>query len=149
AGPWAQLPLEPLSSSADFVSSGHPTRAPYAWNTSKAPNFWGLCIKEGEISRVGCPDPECVKAGREATEEEVARVVSGGDEEIRRWRWLREKVAAERDPRAGRFGMGEVTNMWSLHGPHTDCPISASETVVREYLALSDDSPERTTMERR
>ncbi|ESK85858.1 e3 ubiquitin-protein ligase rnf14 [Moniliophthora roreri MCA 2997] len=145
-------------------------------------DFWGLCIREGEISRVGCPDPECVKAGREATEEEVARVVSGGDEEIRRWRWLREKVAVERDPSIIHCPMswcqrpvpkpesvqGQEDSGWerlrtcgacsysfcafckrTWHGPHTDCPISASETVVREYLALPDDSPERTTMERR
>lgn len=52
-------------------------------------DFWKLCISEGDVDRVGCPDPECVKKKREADEEEVARVVS--DAELRRWKWLREK----------------------------------------------------------
>ena len=52
-------------------------------------DFWKLCIAEGEIGRVGCPDPDCVKAGREATEEEVARIVT--EQEFQRWKWLREK----------------------------------------------------------
>ena len=48
-----------------------------------------MCISEGDVDRVGCPDPECVKKSHEAAEEEVARVVSGAD--ISRWKWLREK----------------------------------------------------------
>jgi E3 ubiquitin-protein ligase RNF14 len=28
-------------------------------------DFWGSCITEGDIGRVGCPDPLCVKAGHE------------------------------------------------------------------------------------
>ena len=52
-------------------------------------DFWKLCIAEGDIGRVGCPEPECVKSGREADAEEVARIVSDG--EVVRWRWLREK----------------------------------------------------------
>jgi E3 ubiquitin-protein ligase RNF14 len=44
---------------------------------------------EGEVGRVQCPDIGCVKAGREATEEEVRRIVT--EEELVRWRWLREK----------------------------------------------------------
>ena len=48
-----------------------------------------MCISEGDVDRVGCPDPECVKKKREADEEEVARVVN--DSELRRWKWLREK----------------------------------------------------------
>ncbi len=61
-------------------------------------DFWGLCIKEGDVTRVGCPDPQCVKEGREADEEEVARVVT--EAEVIRWRWLREKVMMEK----GEFG---------------------------------------------
>jgi len=53
-----------------------------------------MCITEGDIDRVGCPDPECVKQSREADEEEVARVVSDG--EVRRWKWLREKRDLDR-----------------------------------------------------
>lgn len=60
-----------------------------------------MCIEEGDVGRVGCPDPECVKAGREAGEEEVARVVS--DVGVKRWKWLREKRNLDkgREPRCG------------------------------------------------
>ncbi|KAI0271530.1 hypothetical protein BC834DRAFT_447423 [Gloeopeniophorella convolvens] len=57
---------------------------------------WSLYIAEGEVTRVGCLDPQCVKGGQEASEEEVRRVVT--EEEVRRWRWLKEKKAAEKDP---------------------------------------------------
>lgn len=56
-------------------------------------DFWGLCITEGDVVRVGCPDPECVKAGRAATEDEVCRIVT--EDQLTRWRWLREKRALE------------------------------------------------------
>lgn len=46
------------------------------------------------MGRVGCPDPECVKKGSEASEEEVARVVN--DAELQRWKWLIEKRNIER-----------------------------------------------------
>ena len=49
--------------------------------------------------RVGCLDPQCVKDGQEATEEEVRRVVT--EEEVRRWKWLREKRAVERGESIG------------------------------------------------
>ena len=57
-------------------------------------DFWKLCIKEGDVGRVGCPDPACVKEQREATEEEVRRVAT--EEEVLRWRWLRMKRALEK-----------------------------------------------------
>lgn len=57
-------------------------------------DFWGLCIKEGSVERVVCPEPCCVKKSREASEEELRRVVS--DEEVRRWKWLRVKKAMEK-----------------------------------------------------
>lgn len=53
-----------------------------------------MCITEGDIRRVGCPHPDCIKANREAEEEEVARVIT--EEGIRRWKWLREKQMIER-----------------------------------------------------
>ncbi|KAF9259080.1 hypothetical protein L218DRAFT_934086 [Marasmius fiardii PR-910] len=81
-------------------------------------DFWGLCIKEGDIERVRCPDPECVKNGQDATEEEVARVVSGGEEELSRWRWLKEKVAIEKDPTI-------------LH-----CPMSLCQKPVRKPVTV-------------
>jgi E3 ubiquitin-protein ligase RNF14 len=59
-----------------------------------------MCIEEGDVSRVGCPDPECVKKGSEAGEEEVARVVT--ETELQRWKWLKEKRNIER----GGYGSG-------------------------------------------
>ena len=53
-----------------------------------------MCIEEGDVNRVVCPDPECVKKGSEAEEEEVARVVT--ETELKRWRWLKEKRNIER-----------------------------------------------------
>ena len=61
-----------------------------------------MCIEEGDVGRVGCPDPDCVKEKSEANEEEVARVVSVA--EVQRWRWLREK----RDLEKGVHLMGET-----------------------------------------
>jgi hypothetical protein len=55
---------------------------------------WSLYIAEGDVARVGCLDPQCVKDGQEATEDEVRRVVT--EEEVRRWKWLREKKATEK-----------------------------------------------------
>lgn len=60
-------------------------------------DFWKLCIKEGDVGRVGCPEPACVKEEREANEEEVRRVVT--DDDVRRWKWLREKRMLERGQR--------------------------------------------------
>jgi E3 ubiquitin-protein ligase RNF14 len=57
-------------------------------------DYWGLCIKEGDVSRVCCPDPECVKKGDEAKEEDVRRVVS--EDEVRRWKWLLVKRSMEK-----------------------------------------------------
>jgi E3 ubiquitin-protein ligase RNF14 len=55
---------------------------------------WSLYIAEGDVARVGCLDPQCVKDGKEAIEDEVRRIATEG--EVRRWKWLREKKAAER-----------------------------------------------------
>lgn len=57
-------------------------------------DFWKLCIAEGDVARVTCPDPECVKAQREATEDEVRGIVN--DEELARWKWLKEKRMLEK-----------------------------------------------------
>ena len=57
-------------------------------------DFWKLCIKEGEVGRVGCPDPGCTREQREAEEEEVRRVVT--EDELMRWKWLRMKRAVEK-----------------------------------------------------
>lgn len=57
-------------------------------------DFWGLCISEGDVDRVGCPDPGCVKQGTKALEKDIQRVVSS--EEVKRWRWLKDKKELER-----------------------------------------------------
>ncbi|EIN13576.1 hypothetical protein PUNSTDRAFT_79212 [Punctularia strigosozonata HHB-11173 SS5] len=59
-------------------------------------DFWRLCVEEGDVSRVTCPDPACVKAARAANEEEVRRVLM--DKEVTRWKWLRQKQELEKDP---------------------------------------------------
>ncbi|KAK2462095.1 hypothetical protein APHAL10511_006558 [Amanita phalloides] len=58
--------------------------------------YWRLSIAEGDAGRVGCADPKCVKQGVEAKVDEVARVVT--EEEVRRWKWLREKKIYDNDP---------------------------------------------------
>jgi E3 ubiquitin-protein ligase RNF14 len=55
--------------------------------------FWGSCIAEGDVDRVGCPDPECVKEARHASVEDVKAVVS--PQEAERWQWLLRKQEAE------------------------------------------------------
>jgi E3 ubiquitin-protein ligase RNF14 len=57
-------------------------------------DYWSLFIREGDVGRVGCPDPGCVKDRREATEEELRRVVS--EEQVTRWKWLVEKRMLEK-----------------------------------------------------
>lgn len=53
-----------------------------------------MCISEGDIDRVGCPDPDCVKVGRKASGEDVSRVVT--ELELQRWKWLTTKQELER-----------------------------------------------------
>ncbi|KAJ7139888.1 hypothetical protein C8R44DRAFT_660565 [Mycena epipterygia] len=136
-------------------------------------DYWSLCITEGDVEKLGCPDPECVKMGRASSEEEIARVVS--EQAVRRWRWLKEKIMFEQDPTLVHCPMaycqapvpkppeseegdrlricpacsfsfcGFCKRTW--HGPVQGCPISHAETVVLEYLALAEDSKERRLME--
>ncbi|KAI0735402.1 RWD-domain-containing protein [Earliella scabrosa] len=139
-------------------------------------DFWKLCIKEGDVGRVGCPDPSCVKGHREASEEEVRRVVT--EEEVLRWKWLRMKRALEKDPTLVHCPMPlcqtpvpkaqnvEEGSSWerlricstcgysfcayckrSWHGPVSHCPISATKAILAEYMSLQEDSPERRRME--
>jgi E3 ubiquitin-protein ligase RNF14 len=56
-------------------------------------DYWRMLIVEGHVARVGCPDPECLKARHKATEEEVRKVVE--EAEMERWKRLTEKFAAE------------------------------------------------------
>ncbi|KAF8971579.1 hypothetical protein BDZ97DRAFT_1252221 [Flammula alnicola] len=59
-------------------------------------DFWQMCIAEGDVDRVGCPHPECIKEGKKVSEEDLAHVVS--ESEIQRWRRLTTKQKLERDP---------------------------------------------------
>ncbi|VDB84506.1 unnamed protein product [Peniophora sp. CBMAI 1063] len=140
---------------------------------------WKLYIAEGDISRVGCLDPACVKEGLEANEEEVRRVVT--EEEVRRWLWLRQKRVFERDPQTVHCPMAlcqapvpkpvdliDDGSGWerlrtcpacsysfcafckrTWHGSLTDCPIPLSEKVIAEYSSSSDGSTERKNLELR
>ncbi|KAJ7783527.1 hypothetical protein DFH07DRAFT_788086 [Mycena maculata] len=141
-------------------------------------DYWSLCITEGNVEHLGCPDPECIKMGRESSEEEIARVVS--EQAVQRWRWLREKLMYERDPTLVHCPMTFCQSPVSKppesetdtgvdrlricpacsfsfcgfckrtwHGAVQDCPISQAETVVLEYLALEENSEERKLMELR
>jgi len=141
-------------------------------------DFWKMCIQEGDVSRVGCPDPECVKKGNEANEEEVARVVT--EAELQRWGWLREKRNLERDPTVVHCPVavcqapvpkpsdGDTETGWSRlrqcprcdftfcafcrrtwHGPLDKCPIAQYEYLALEYLGAEEGSPERAQLERR
>jgi E3 ubiquitin-protein ligase RNF14 len=66
-------------------------------------DFWSLHIREGDVDKVTCADPECVKeeSKQQGTiggvrEEDVRRVVS--DKEVTRWQALKRKRELERDP---------------------------------------------------
>lgn len=92
-------------------------------------SFWGLCVAEGEVAKVACPGVECVKA-RESGKEEgevggaewedvVRRVLS--EEQVLRWKWLRIKQAAEKDP-------------------HTvPCPVRMCQAPVMRPAAAAED----------
>ncbi|KAF7339852.1 KH domain protein [Mycena venus] len=141
-------------------------------------DYWAFSIAEGSVEKLGCPDPECVKVGRESAEEEIARVVS--EQEVRRWRWLKEKIMFEKDPSLVHCPMVFCQNpvpkpkesqtdeggdrlricpacsfsfcgfcKRTWHGAVQDCPISQAESVVLEYLAFEENSKERQLMELR
>ncbi|KAF8168338.1 hypothetical protein B0H34DRAFT_855092 [Crassisporium funariophilum] len=141
-------------------------------------DFWKLCIEEGDIGRVGCPDPECVKQKSEVGEEEVARVVTQA--EVQRWRWLREKRDLDRDPTIVHCPVAvcqapvskpadvDTESGWSRlrqcpqcsfsfcafcrrtwHGPIDKCPIAQYEYLALEYLGTEEGSIERARLERR
>ncbi|SJL05930.1 uncharacterized protein ARMOST_09266 [Armillaria ostoyae] len=117
-------------------------------------------------------------SGREANEEEVARILT--PEEIHRWRWLKEKCAVEKDPTIMHCPMtfcqsavlkqttDDEESGWdrlricsscsysfcsfckhAWHGPLSPCMASASSEIVKEYLALAEDSPDRALLLRR
>ncbi|CAE6456661.1 unnamed protein product [Rhizoctonia solani] len=67
--------------------------------------FWGMCVAEGEVTKVACPGIECVKAREKVKndagdvgDDVICRVLNA--EQVTRWKWLRAKHAAEKDPSA-------------------------------------------------
>ncbi|KAI0067871.1 hypothetical protein BV25DRAFT_1953211 [Artomyces pyxidatus] len=88
---------------------------------------WKLYIAEGDVARVGCLDPECVKDGREACEDEVRRVAT--EDEVQRWKWLREKRIFDKDPSI-------------IH-----CPVSLCQRPVHKPM-LPDDAQEESGWDR-
>lgn len=139
-------------------------------------DFWQLCITEGDVERVGCPDPACVKEGRLASQEEIIRVVP--EAEVQRWRWLKNKQELERDPtilhcpvpfcqalvqkpvgtdtesRWDAFRQCPTCSFsfcafckYTWHGPISPCPISHTEQLIQEYL--KEDTEGRNTLELR
>lgn len=100
-------------------------------------DFWKLCIAEGDVGRVQCPDPACVKANREADAEEVARVVT--QSEVDRWRWLREKRNLER----GRSGQA-LDQWWNRNRPSdpsiVHCPMAFCQTPVPKPAEIDGGS---------
>ncbi|KAJ7293342.1 hypothetical protein C8J57DRAFT_1268781 [Mycena rebaudengoi] len=142
--------------------------------------FCRSCLLDllGSVETLGCPDPECVKMGRQSSEEEIARVVP--EEAVQRWRWLKEKIMFEKDPSLvhcpipscqfpvpkppeldGDYRGNRLRTCASCsfsfcafckrtwHGAVQECPISHAENVVLEYLALEEGSKERELMELR
>ncbi|KEP49035.1 putative ubiquitin-protein ligase E3 [Rhizoctonia solani 123E] len=70
--------------------------------------FWGMCVSEGEVTKVACPGIECVEA-REKAKNDSGDVGDVGDdvigrvlnkEQVTRWKRLRVKHLAEKDPSA-------------------------------------------------
>ncbi|EIM92759.1 RWD-domain-containing protein [Stereum hirsutum FP-91666 SS1] len=142
-------------------------------------DFWSMCITEGDVGRVGCPSPDCVKESREVGEEELRRAVT--EDKIVRWKWLRRKRSLERDPSVIHCpmsvcqepvpkteAMGSEGSGWdrlrtcqscgysfcsfcrrTWHGPISDCPMPVFEQFVQEYMSLPEESPSRRALEQR
>lgn len=99
-------------------------------------DFWGLCISEGNVDRVGCPDPGCVKQGTTATEEDIQRVVSS--EEVTRWKWLKEKKELEKGMllKDGCFGADIcVVDPTIVH-----CPMGFCQHPVKKPMQVENGS---------
>lgn len=105
-------------------------------------DFWGLCISEGDVDRIGCPDPECVKQGVKAPEDDVRRVMS--PEEVTRWKWLKEKKELEK-------GMKPVYMRWMrCFGANIDlgvadptiihCPMGFCQHPVKRPMQVENGS---------
>lgn len=99
-------------------------------------DFWKLCITEGDVERVGCPDPACVKDGREASEEEVRRIVT--EDEVIRWRWLRDKRMLEKGVfRIPFHHRHNNANVFLADPTIIHCPVQVCQTPVPAPAGVS------------
>uniref|UniRef100_A0A8H7YC95 RBR-type E3 ubiquitin transferase n=1 Tax=Psilocybe cubensis TaxID=181762 RepID=A0A8H7YC95_PSICU len=57
--------------------------------------FWTAAVQEGDIGKLVCINPKCMKTKTVASEEELRDVLS--DNAFRRWKWLKEKREFEQD----------------------------------------------------
>ena len=101
-------------------------------------DFWSLHIREGDVDKVTCADPGCVKeeSRQQGTsedtgcvrEEDVRRVVS--DKEVARWKALKRKRELERDPTL-------------VYCPIAVCqaPVPATDAQKASLLAGSEPAP--------
>ncbi|GJJ09487.1 hypothetical protein Clacol_003710 [Clathrus columnatus] len=139
---------------------------------------WSLYIAEGRSELVGCPDPQCVKAGKLALLQDVQVVLS--QQQVVRWQWLVRKKEVEKDPSIvfcpqiscqrpvkkeptldGRSFEWErlrqcecgfsfcVYCRRTWHGPHLPCPFPSSADFVKKYVELPLGSPEKLALEKR
>ncbi|KIJ29782.1 hypothetical protein M422DRAFT_36815 [Sphaerobolus stellatus SS14] len=138
-------------------------------------NFWGKCIAEGNVTKVGCPNIECMKEARGASMKDAKAILS--PEQIMRWKRLLQKQEMEKDPSITYCPNGPCQRPvnpppaspdgpeWDLlrtcecgfsfcvfcrrvwHGPHTPCP--EPPTFVEEYLSYPEDSEGRRTIEKK
>ncbi|KAI0314981.1 RWD-domain-containing protein [Amylostereum chailletii] len=140
---------------------------------------WKLYIAEGDVGRVACLDPACVKDARQANEDEVRRVVT--EDEVQRWKWLSAKRMFDQDPTVVHCPMDlcqapvpkptdleEDGSGWerlrtcascnysfcsfcrrTWHGTLSECPIPQSEKFLDEYMQLPEGSSGRKMLEQR
>ena len=100
--------------------------------------FWSLCIAEGDVDRVMCADPKCVKENRPITEDEVMRVVTAA--EAQRWKTIKRKKALEMDPGLVYcpmvFCQSPCPSPMSQRGKERDATAVDDVTMRREYFSL-------------
>jgi E3 ubiquitin-protein ligase RNF14 len=105
-------------------------------------DYWRILIVEGDVVRVGCPDPECLKMRHKAKAEEVRMVVVDG--EFERWKRLTEKAAA----RSGLFSLRTIcwfttdsllTDPTVVYCPLQDCQTPASGPAPDDPAMVGSD----------
>ena len=100
--------------------------------------FWTVHVTDGDIGKVGCPDPRCVKGRKEASEEEVKRVV--GPETFERWKSLRDKRTFESGTSSNLRPTNIKLKLKSVGIAPVYCPMSHCGAPV-PYVKRESDSP--------